>query len=365
MATATQQQETHWRDRYIAKATIISDSWQVALAWLGRFAEIILFVSMILMLANIVIPFPSWFVGGVLVVQMITLDIAAFGLETMANHVKRNGNEEAAQNAETMSKALIAVMIITAVNVVVALRFGSEYQQVKTFTGYIDDALIFVRIIAVILYGKTIRSLREVSQAIETAKQDETEALKDQIGQLQQTIHSEQQRTLDLQADLQTARNQAAMTLQTAGSQNDLVNDLQNRLQEALQQVRDLSAKLDQKQRDLDLQTAKLQTATTDLQTAKSQVSDLQNRLQEAKLQTTKSPAGPSAKNVTSIDQARAKHEAAGNGKAKVSDNEIFAFRTANPNMTASDVANHFGISVSKVNHAKPANLQKTEGTGN
>jgi predicted GIY-YIG superfamily endonuclease len=57
-------------------------------------------------------------------------------------------------------------------------------------------------------------------------------------------------------------------------------------------------------------------------------------------------------------------YKAAGSSRAKVSDAEIIAFRAANPNMTASDVANHFGISVSKVNHARPQNLQKAEGAG-
>jgi len=373
MAAVTRQ-ETHWRDRYIANAAIISDSWQVALAWLGRFAEVVLFISMILMLANIVIPFPGWFVGGLLVLQMITLDVAAFGLGTMANHVKRNGNEEAAQKAELMSNALIGIMIVTALNVVIDLRFGSDHAVVHMWTGYIDDVLIFVRIIAVILYGHTIRSLREVSQAIEVAKQDETDDLKNQIAQLQRTLQSERRQAADLQTqlqkDLQSARadftfqidalkQSQNMTLQTAESQNSVVNDLQNQLHEALQNCNLQTAKLDQKQRDLDLQTAKLQTATTDLQTAKMQMIDLQNQLQETKLQTAKMPAVSTAKtsahNVTSIDQARAKYEAAGSSKAKVSDEEILKFRAANPGMKVAEVAVHFGISERKVYLAKPA----------
>lgn len=377
MAAVTQQ-ETHWRDKAIAQAAVISDSWQVALAWLGRFAEVVLFVCMILMLANIVIPFSPWFVGGILVVQMITLDVAAFGLGTMANHVKRNGNEEAAQNAETMSKALIVIMVITALNVVVNLRFGSDHPVVHTWTGYIDDVLIFVRIVAVILYGHTIRSLREVSQAIEIAKQDETDALKDQITQLQKTLRDERRQAADaqakLQSDLQSTRSDFAfqidalkqsqnMTLQTAENQSGVVNDLQNQLREALQNCNLQSAKSDQKQRALDLQTEKLQTATADLQTAKMQMVDLQNQLQEVKLQTAKMPAVSPAKSsggkVTSIDQVRAKHEAAGTSRAKVSDEEILKFITENPGMKVADVAAHFGISERKVYSAKSANAEE------
>lgn len=374
MAAVTQQ-EMHWRDRLIAKAAVISDSWQVALAWLGRLAEVVLFVSMILMLANIVISFPGWFVGGLLVLQMITLDVAAFGLGTMANHVKRNGNEEAAQKAEMMSNALIGIMIITALNVVINLRFGSDHQVVHTWTGYIDDVLIFVRIIAVILYGHTIRSLREVSQAIEIAKQDETDDLKNQITQLQRTLQTERRQAVDVQAqlqkDLQSVRadftfqieglkQSQNMTLQTAENQSSVVNDLQNQLREALQNCNLQTAKMDQKQRVLDLQTEKLQTATTDLQTAKMQIADLQNQLQEAKLQTAKMSAVSSAKTsggkVTSIDQARAKHEAAGSSRAKVSDEEILQFIAENPGMKVADVAAHFGVSERKVYSAKSTN---------
>lgn len=368
MAATTQQQGMHWRDKAIAQAAIVSDSWQVALAWLGRFAEIILFVCMIIMLANIVIPFPGWFVGGVLVVQMITLDVAAFGLGTMASHVKQNGHEEAAQKAETMSKALIVIMIITALNVVIDLRFGSTYSIVHTITGYVDDALIFVRIVAVILYGHTIRSLREVSQAIEVAKQDETEEMKDQIAQLQKTLRDERQRAAEVQTqlrtDLQSARSDFAlqlealthsqnMTLQTAESQNTVVSNLQNQLQNALSQVSLQSAKMDEL-------TTDLQNSAISLQTANQKIADLQNQLQETKLQTQKiaehdrtSSAKPTAHNVTSIDQARAKHEVVGSSKAKVSDTEILAFIAANPGMKNADIAQKLGISERKIYLAK------------
>jgi hypothetical protein len=155
------------------------------------------------------------------------------------------------------------------------------------------------------------------------------------------------------------------MTLQTAESQNSVVNDLQNQLHEALQNCNLQTAKLDQKQRDWELQNEKLQTAITDLQTAKMQIADLQNHLQEAKLQTAKIPALSTAKvsvnNVTSIDQVRAKHEAAGTSKAKVSDEEILAFRAENPGMKVADVAAHFGISERKVYLAKPTQTANSD----
>jgi len=199
-------------------------------------------------------------------------------------------------------------------------------------------------------------------------EQNNLEELQAEITQLQRTLQSERRQAADvqsqLQANLQSARSDFAfqigtlkqsqnMTLQTAENQSGVVSDLQNQLREALQQVRFTTANLDQKQRTLDLQTEKLQTAAADLQTAKVQVVDLQNRLQEAKLQTAKMPAVPSAKssagNVTSIDQVRAKHEAAGSGRAKLSHAEILAFKTAHPEMKNADVAAQLGISERKV----------------
>jgi uncharacterized membrane protein YkvA (DUF1232 family) len=363
-------QEPHWRDQLIAKSEAISDAWQVALAYAGRSAEIILFLCMFINIVEMVPTIHVWegLSNGTLIVQMITLDVAGFGLSSMAKHVRLSGDEETAKKAEDVGRILIGIMVISLINVTIKLLFGPFVPGLSTILGYVDDVLILARVVATVFYGHVIHALREAKQYIQEQKKEQTEDLQSELERLRQALQTEKQQATDvqakLQADLQAAREDfrlqlealqqsQQMTLATAENQTSVVSTLQSQLQEALQQVRFLTANLDQKQRDLDAQTAKLQTASADLQSAKMQVIDLQNQLREAKLQTAKSSAKPSAKtsaqNITSFDQARAKHEAAGSSRAKVSHAEILAFKAAHPEMKNADVAAQLGVSERKV----------------
>jgi uncharacterized membrane-anchored protein YhcB (DUF1043 family) len=359
-------QEPHWRDRLIAKSEAISDAWQVALAYAGRAAEIILFVCMFINIVEMVptIHVWDWLSNGTLIVQMITLDVAGFSLNSMAKHVRRGGDEETAKKAEDVGRILISIMVISLINVTIKLLFGSVVPHLSTYLGYVDDVLILARVVATVFYGHVIHSLREAKQYIQEQKQEQTEDLQAELERLRQTLQTERQQTAALQkkwqADLQAAREDfrlqlaalqqsQQMTLTTAENQTSMVSTLQSQLQEALQQVRYLSDHLDQKQRELDAQTARLQTTSADLQAAKTQMIDLQNQLREAKLRTAKLSTKTSAQNITSFDQARAKHEAAGSSRAKVSYAEILAFKAAHPEMKNADVAAQLGVSERKV----------------
>src|SRR5579862_1251160 len=106
----TQQQGMHWRDRAIHAAERISDGFEVAKAWGARIAEWILFFCLV---GNIIEIFPmphdfaQTFGNIVLGVQVVTLDIAGFGLATMGDHARRRGDERAAKQASTMGWSLI------------------------------------------------------------------------------------------------------------------------------------------------------------------------------------------------------------------------------------------------------------------
>lgn len=407
-------QEPHWRDQLIAKSEAISDAWQVALAYAGRSAEIILFVCMFINIVEMVptIHVCDWLSNGTLIVQMITLDVAGFGLGSMATHVRREGDEETAKKAEGVGRILISIMVISLINITVKLLFGPIVPGLSSLAGYVDDALILARVVATVFYGHVIHSLREAKQYLQEQKQEQTEDLQAERERLQQALQTEKQQATDLQAKLQaelqaaredfrlqleTLQQSQQMTLATAENQTGMVGTLQSQLQEALQQVRFLTANLEQKQRDLDAQTVKWQSATADLQTTKQQIALLQNDLESAKssadeqtthlqhrlqeltanldqkneacehlsaqlqtanlqiadlqkkLQAAKSSAKPSAQNITSFDQARAKHEAAGSSRAKVSHTEILAFKAAHPQMKNADVAVQLGVSERKV----------------
>src|SRR6266567_3375202 len=138
--TATQgsPQEEHWRDRYIAKAEGISDAWQVALAYAGRGAEIILFICMVISIIEMAPNFHmwDWLSNGTLVVQMITLDIAGFGLGTMAKYVRRAGDEETAKKAEDMGSVLIGIMVVSLLSVTVKIIFAPHFPAVTQYVGW-------------------------------------------------------------------------------------------------------------------------------------------------------------------------------------------------------------------------------------
>jgi hypothetical protein len=357
----------------------------------GKAARIVLIICTLYMSAELYpgVTLPASLNIAVFIVLNFALDMGGLGLAQIAKTARNQGNTEGAEQGELLAKWLIGIMIAGLVTV--SLEHAADMLNLKgdlknyvaVFWIFVEIALSIARVICAVNYGHVVHALERSVEDAKAQEHDHQEELQNQIAQLQRTLQSERRQATDVQAqlqkDLQSARadftfqiealkQSQNMTLQTAENQSSVVNDLQNQLREALQQVRLQTAKLDEKQRTVDLQNEKLQTATTDLQSAKLQIANLQNHLQEAKLQTAKMPAvqtaKPPASKITSLDQARAKHEAAGSSRAKVSDEEILAFRAANPNMTASDVANHFGISVSKVNHARPQNLQKAEGAG-
>ncbi len=111
MATLPQ----HWRDLVIAKSEIISDAWEVTKAYAARLAEWVLFICMIFNIIEILpeIHLPAAVSSAVLGTQAVTLDIAGFGLASMADHAKRCGNLAAAKRASITGYCLIGIMLIT------------------------------------------------------------------------------------------------------------------------------------------------------------------------------------------------------------------------------------------------------------
>jgi len=164
MATRVRQS---WKDAAITKSVIITDAWEVFKIYAGRGAEWILFITMVL---NIVEMFPGvtfWpaVANAIMLVQVITLDIAGFGLASMADHAYACGHEAAARQARRVARSLIGIMIVTLLLVTAGVLFGTQnhLEWLKPWLGYGEDILIFARIIMVVLYGHTIHQLREAT----------------------------------------------------------------------------------------------------------------------------------------------------------------------------------------------------------
>jgi hypothetical protein len=151
----------HWRDRLIAKASFLSDVWQVVLAWGAAAAEWIIYLCMFANILELFITFSPGLANGILATQSITLDVAGFGLASMASHALRYGNEEAAKKAQGMSNTLIVLMVITVL--LMAIGHISLFKPIYQYLGWIETGLILVRLVISVFYSHVVHSVREAN----------------------------------------------------------------------------------------------------------------------------------------------------------------------------------------------------------
>lgn len=367
-------QKDHWRDVLIAKSEAISDFWQVTLAYCGRTAEIVLFICMVISIIQMApgLHMWDWLSGGNLIVQMITLDVAGFGLNSMARYVRRGGDEETAKKAETVGNALITIMIISLLSVTGKLMLdqiikshGGDPTEVDNYIGYFDDILILTRVGASVYYGKVIHALHEAKQYIIAQKQESADTLQETILQLQQSLRDERANSTSLKRDLQSAKDDYRQQLEamqqsqsainsTTELQNSSVQVLQNSLQNMQSRMDLQSAKIDELTQKLQISERSLQSTEQKLQSANLQNTRLQDDLksatQSAKTQAAqqKSAEAKSADNVTDLQSAKDKLAS----RAKVPNEEIMKYKNAHPNLTNGQVADDLQISVRKVQDA-------------
>ncbi len=207
---------THWKERAIAKAEGITDAWEVAKTYAARIAEWILFFCMIANIIEILpgVTFWIWLSDTILGVQAITLDIAGFGLASMADHAAARGDTNAANSAKVTSWFLIGLMLVTLVNVSVGILFPFTLE----YTLMIDKGLILARVGMMVVYGHVVHGLRSSHTVRQQAQQDlraENEALTTTVTTLQQQIESHQHRATLMQKQLDNAQQEISR-LQTA-----------------------------------------------------------------------------------------------------------------------------------------------------
>lgn len=291
----------------LAHSTYITAAWNWILETLGRAAEAILVVSVLYASVKLlpVVHMPNALDVIVFIAQFVALDVGGLSLSKLAKQAGEEGNEQGAQQAARMSKALIVVMIAGVI--VVALE-----QLFPIPAGWklaIDTILLIARSILAVLYGHIIHSLRP-DEMFATSKPNKAMA--------------------EMQASLE---QQLAQVSHEQKQMLQAVKHLQNDLQNA------------------DIQNCKVQICNLQ--------NDMQKRLQVADEQPAKTqsmqspkPASQTVK-ITPINQARAKHETAeaatSQGKAKLSHAEVTAFMEAHPAMKRADVATQLGISERKV----------------
>jgi hypothetical protein len=285
---ARQTRLIHWRDRAIQRSEGISDAWEVVKAYSARFAEWILFACMV---ANIIQMLPGvkvlpWVEATVMGIQVVTLDVAGFGLASMGAAARRAGNNAVATTAEKTGKWLIALMIVTLLVVAIGVLFPTT----KGVIDYIEKGLILVRVVMTVVYGHVMHALREAgiehvnqmedlraeNERLEKALTDEQQAAKEQVEQLESAHEAT---VSDLQEQLEGARaesDQLAKKLATV--QESLRDTLQNgsSIQSSMTEVI-----ADRNEKDALVQSLQrqLSLAKNDLQTKIAELSQARNSL--------------------------------------------------------------------------------------
>lgn len=193
MATIT---TPHWKDTAIERAAIITDAWEVVKAWTGRAAEWILFLCMIANIIEILVHVSLLFSDIVLGIQVVTLDIAGFGLMSIAQNARANGDEQGAKRATHTAYLLITIMLLT----VLLFTLGLLVPSVRSYMDIAEKGLILVRVGMTVLYGHILHSLNRVStvaprKVIETL-QDELNVHRQQMRQEITALHTHYQQEI-------------------------------------------------------------------------------------------------------------------------------------------------------------------------
>lgn len=125
----------------------------------GKAAEPVLTISVIYSCARLLpgISLPVQLDNTVFICQMVALDIGGLGLRKLANQASKDGNEEGAKLAGSVSTALLTIMGIN-----VALSVLESISPIdSTIVKAIEGILLIARAIMAVLYAFVIHSLNE------------------------------------------------------------------------------------------------------------------------------------------------------------------------------------------------------------
>ncbi len=209
-------QKAHWRDTAIARSEVITDAWEVTKAYACRVAEWILFCCMVM---NIIEILPAVMLGTlvnniVLATQAVTLDIAGFGLASMADHARRMGDEEAARRAEWTGYLLITIMVVT----IALVTCGALWPVTRWFTDPAEKVLILVRVVMTVVYGHVLHGLRRVEHThAKSLRPDVLEEMAATFNQQIQDLHTQLEMLAAQPSQVETSKLDALHTMGGAG----------------------------------------------------------------------------------------------------------------------------------------------------
>lgn len=173
------------KDELIRKTGSIADAFSVFIAAGGNIAVWILFACMIVSIVNAAVEFPAAISLTIMLVQAVVLDIAGFGLQTIAKRLLKVNDVEvrrAATEGKRLAGLLITMMIVTIVLVsgkTIAPAVFTDHNLVAKIQQYIDitdKVLILARIGLTVMYTHTIHNLRDTESEMMEAEEKQTEA---------------------------------------------------------------------------------------------------------------------------------------------------------------------------------------------
>jgi hypothetical protein len=128
----TNAQKPSWKEAALEKAEGITDAWEVIKAYLGRAAEWVLFLCMVINIIEMLpgITLPGWVLNLVLGVQVVMLDIGGISLASMASYTRERGAVAEAKKATITSRFLIGLMIVT----LLLAAAGVLFSTIKPYT---------------------------------------------------------------------------------------------------------------------------------------------------------------------------------------------------------------------------------------
>lgn len=334
---------------------------------------------------------PIWLEMGMFVLQLAGLEGSVPGLARHALVLQGKGDEKSAQKVQgAMTSA--RVMSILTIGEGVLYVFGIDSSILKIISGI----LLFIRGIVITSFlvelakieAKAPRVLsrgeHERGEHAKLVESEQAQAIADLRSQLEkaQLQETEQSQVVaNMFVQIKQFEELQRENLQSAELQNAEIQRLQTGLQVAEQRLQNLgsadselqTAKLQIQRLQLaeretaersarlqgDLQTCRLQTSNlqTDLQAANSLTASLTAELQAANqqladLQTPdEAPEEQADARITSIEQARARHEGE-QGKKKVSYEEIMAFAEAHQGLAKAEIAKQLNVSERTVYNA-------------
>ena len=202
-------QVKQWKHGAISAAGAISDGFSVFIAWMGHISVWVLFVCMVLNIIQVLPSVHFWqsVIDSIMAVEIITLDIAGFGLRSIAKSMLKQTDDAAmsgtANWANTLAKILIFITILT----VALIAIGWLFPQAKDYTDKINDGLILVRIIFIVLFMHTMYELREAEAEMQVVEEKQTQANDQRLLDLSQQLNALSSRVTTQEQNMITAQH--------------------------------------------------------------------------------------------------------------------------------------------------------------